>query len=437
MQAFSRVLAACLPLLSAVVGRGWLVVLSALASVALAMPAQAEEAAPTALSAQEFLARAGRSHPSLPLLEAAIEEAAANVTAAGLWANPSLSYDREEVFAGGRGQPENFVRLALPLEISGRRGLNAEGAELGLEAARATSARERSGLLFDALRIYWSAAQARQGLGVLRQEREALGKLVEAVRSRTFAGDASGYDLDRLELEVETLEDLVADAEREVEGWQRRIALLVGAPGERFDASDPLVLPGQPQSSVGLVQQALAARADYRAARLRVAQAERELSAGRRGWVPTLVLSGGAKSAAVSESESAWGYVAGLALGVPLFDHGQGEVARAHARLRQAEGEQRLIEAQVTTEVMTAYGALARFRAQAERFERTQVPRLESLERRAQISYQEGERPVFELLDAYRTARGVRLRLVELRQKARLAEIDLTRATGQSPGGAP
>jgi outer membrane protein TolC len=52
------------------------------------------------------------------------------------------------------------------------------------------------------------------------------------------------------------------------------------------------------------------------------------------------------------------------------------------------------------------------------------------------VSYQEGERPVFELLDAYRTARGARLRLLELRQRARLAEIDLSRATGQAIGGA-
>ena len=86
--------------------------------------------------------------------------------------------------------------------------------------------------------------------------------------------------------------------------------------------------------------------------------------------------------------------------------------------------------------MLTAHGALTRARAQAERFERTQVPRLDRLVRRAQLAYREGERPVFELLDAFRTARGVRLRLVELRHNARLAELDLARAVGQSPGGA-
>ncbi|MBI5509127.1 MAG: TolC family protein [Deltaproteobacteria bacterium] len=403
------------------------------AGLAFSAAVHAQEKAPTKVSAEVFLARVGKSHPSLELLEAAVDQAAADVRAAGVWANPALSYDREEVFVDGRGQPENFVRLELPLEISGRRGLRVEGAELGLEAARSTSARERAALLYDSLGIYWSAASAQQSLELLRQERESLAQLVQAVRSRTKAGDTSGYDLDRLELEVESLEDLVADAEREVEAWQRRIGLLMGEPGQRFEASDSLALPAQPAPLDGLVQQALDARDDYKAARQRVAQAERELSAARRGWVPNLVLNGGYKSSAFSENQTASGYVAGLALSLPLFDHGQGEAARGRARLRQAQAEQRLIEAQVTTGVLTAHGALTRSLAQAERYERTQVPRLDRLVRRAQVSYQEGERPVFELLDSFRTARGVRLRNLELKRAARQSELELWRALGRRP----
>lgn len=436
MQAFSRFLAVYLSVLPTVVDRGPLLAVAALASLALGSSARANQpATPTGLAAEAFLARVGRSHPNLPLLEAAVDEAATNVKATGVWANPALSFDREEVFAGGRGLPENFVRLELPIEISGRRGLRVRGAELGLEAARAASTRDRAALLFEALGIYWRAASARQALELLRQERDALGRLVQAVRSRTAAGDTSGYDLDRLELEVESLEDLVVDADRELDGWQLRLGLLVGAPGTRFEAVDALGLPVQPPPLDGLLQQLLSTRADYKAARLRVAQAEREVDAAGRAWVPNLVFSGGTKSAEL-ESRTAWGYVAGLSLSLPVFDHGQGEGARARARLRQAQAEQRLIEALATTELMSAHATLVRALAQAARFEKTQLPRLARLVRRAEVSYQEDERPVFELLDAYRTARAIRLRQIELLQKARQAELDLSRAAGQSPGGA-
>jgi cobalt-zinc-cadmium efflux system outer membrane protein len=148
--------------------------------------------------------------------------------------------------------------------------------------------------------------------------------------------------------------------------------------------------------------------------------------------VPGVVLSGGAKSSTVDD-QNAWGYIAGVAVSVPVLDHGQGDAAKAHARLRQAQAEERLIEAQVRSEVTTAHVALVRTLAQDERFDQTQLPRLDRLVRRAQVSYREGERPVFELLDAFRTARAVRLRSLELKRIARRSQLDLWRALGRQP----
>jgi cobalt-zinc-cadmium efflux system outer membrane protein len=365
-----------------------------------------------------------------------VEQAAAETKAAGVWANPSLSYDREEVFLSGRGTPENYVRVELPLEISGRRGLRVKGAELGVQAARASSEHARVALLLEAADTYWTASGVRELAAMLRHERETLGRVVESVRSRARAGDTSGYDLERLELELGTFDSLVAETERQREGLQRRLALLAGRPGERLEVSAALSLPQTPGARERLVEQALAARADHQAARLRVAQAERELAAARRGWVPTLVLAGGAKSATFG-TETAWGYLAGLALSLPVLDHGQGEASRARARLALAQAQLWAIEAQVTSDVGIAHAAFTRVLGQAERFASSQLPRLDRLLRRAEISYQEGERPVFELLDAYRTARDIRQRDVELRQKTRLAENDLARALGRLPGEAP
>lgn len=381
------------------------------------------------VSARDFVAQVARANPRLELLEAAVDQAAAGVKSAGAWANPAVSLDREDV----QSQPESFVTLELPLEVSGRRGLRIESSELGLEAARATAARDRAALLFEALGVYWSAAQARERLSLLEHEKAALAHMVEALRARTTAGDSSGYDLDRLELESDGLDDLVAEAAIVADGWQRRLALVAGSPQGRLDATDAQTLPARPPAVAELVNQARDARRDLLAVRLLVSQAEREVGAARRGWIPSFVLSGGAKSSVV-DRQTRWGYVAGVSLTLPLLDHGQGESAHAEARVRQARGEQRRLEAQVTSEVLTAHAALTRTLVEVERFERTQVPRLDRLVRRAQASYQEGERPVFELLDAYRTARGIRLRLVDLRHKALLADLELSQATGQSPG---
>lgn len=405
------------------------------AVVVLALASGARAAEPAPLSAQDFLARVEKSHPSLPLLEAAVEQAEASVTVAGVWANPALSYDREEIFVAGRGQPENFLRLELPLEISGRRGLAVEGARLGLDAARKSASHDRAGLLLDALGVYWRAAAARQAVELFQQERASVARLIGAVRVRAAAGDTSGYELDRLELEVGVLDDALADAEAELARWRRTLGLLVGAPGMPFEAVDPLGLPTAPSPLEGLQARVLAARPDLQAARLRCSQAERAVAAAERGWVPEVVLSGGVRNAVVSDSVG-WGYVGGLSLSVPVLDHGQGTLARARAQLSQAEATRSRLEQEVRGQLLVAHGALVQVLAQAQRFEQQQ-PRLTRLVRRAELSFQEGERPVFELLDAWRTARTLRLRQVELTRQARLAELELARAAGRSPGDNP
>jgi len=174
MQAAARRLDVYSSLLSTVVFRRRLFTAVVLTSLAAGPPARAGEGEATTVSAAEFLARVGKSHPGLELLEAAVDDAAAGVRAAGRWPNPSLSYDREEVFAAGGGLPENTLRLEVPVELSGRRGLRVEGAKLGVDAARAASVRGRDELLFEAMELYWSGARARQGLELLRQERQGL-----------------------------------------------------------------------------------------------------------------------------------------------------------------------------------------------------------------------------------------------------------------------
>ena len=60
------------------------VVAFGLFAVLVGASARAEAPAPDGLTAAEFLARVEKTHPGLPTLEAAVEEATAGVTSAGL-----------------------------------------------------------------------------------------------------------------------------------------------------------------------------------------------------------------------------------------------------------------------------------------------------------------------------------------------------------------
>jgi cobalt-zinc-cadmium efflux system outer membrane protein len=389
---------------------------------------------PPSLTQTEFLEKVAKANPRLDLVDSGVDLEASGVSAAGLRPNPSLVYDRSEIFGPTRSFAENVLRVELPLEISGRRGLRVDAAGQGVEAARHAAQRDKKDILLDALQVYLRAAASRLELQMLREESLALGRLVEAVHSRTRAGDASGDDLDRLSIESEALLDLIAQVERELLAYRRHLGLLTGDPSARFDASDPLELPAP--ESIATARLMLASHPEYAEAELRAQQAELELRAARRGWVPTLNLSAGAKSAVI-DNDIRFGYVAGLALSLPLWDHGQAETELTRARLRMARARRQFVHQRISVDIEVARESHKLSVEQAQRYEQTQLPRLERLARRAEVSYQEGERPVFELLDAYRTARSVRKRSIELRLHARWTEIELWRALGLGPGGEP
>jgi cobalt-zinc-cadmium efflux system outer membrane protein len=284
------------------------------------------------------------------------------------------------------------------------------------------------------MRTYLQAAARREQVSILVQSRGPLVALRDSLRSRASAGDASGYDLTRIEVELSSLDAWISAAKRDLMESQLALGMLAGAPGARLDASDDLsvqdlaVAPSSPASPSDAVTLA--------AARARVSQHSFAVAAADRGWVPSLTLIGGAKTAPVPGG-TAWGYVAGVALTLPIFDNGQADEQMSEAALRRARAD--LLATEHETKARVAM-ARERFRSslqQAKTFESEQLPRLAQLLRRAEAAYREGERPVFELLDAHRIDRELRQRNVQLKLQARLGQVELLAALGRQLGGNP
>ena len=399
--------------------------------VVWARAAHAQDAAARTLDEAQFLAELEAANPRIDRLAADVDAARAEIVAAGIRANPTLGFDREEIFPDG-GSATNYARLTLPVDVSGRRGRRVAAARASAGAVAADAEISRLELVVDGLRVFHEAAYARLHVESLRADREALVRVVEIVRRRTSAGAASGYDLQRFELELAAYDDLLASAETALWVARSRLAALVGKPRQTMDAGGSLELPAAPAALESLLSGALAQRGDVRAARLRVESAEAHRAAASRAWIPDFGLSAGIMSADVGD-ETALGYTLGLALSLPFFDRGQAERARASAARRAGEADGRWLETQVPAAVTLRHATLLRRIEQAQRFDAEQLARLDALLRAAEAAYREGQSTVVELLDAYETARDTRLRGLELRRDARLAELDLWLALGRRP----
>jgi cobalt-zinc-cadmium efflux system outer membrane protein len=336
--------------------------------------------------------------------------------------NPSFTYSRE-----GAGLTEFFQAEQLLPIFGTRDALSRAGV-----AASAAADAARDVRLW-ALRSEAAAAVARVAAGqariqLARAHAAEVERLIEILRIREKEGEGSRFDRMRAELERREANQAITSGAAALAEARAIVAGML--PGNVVVTS---IAGAQTAASAAPAPDALVARAATTRAELRVLQrqgerAALEATAARRARLPAPSLFGGIKRAdAVAGGET--GGVFGVTVSLPLFDTGSRDAARWEAERARADAERAAIEHRVRGEIAGASEVL--FLRQAA-LAQEQQGAVDELAQIAVVAYREGEVGILELLDAVRTASRARMRSIELRLDARLAQIALERAVGET-----
>ena len=386
------------------------------------------------LTEAEAIARMRQEHPAVRALRFGVREAEADALERSLLANPTVSYTREDA-AGSR---DDFLLVTQPLPLRGRAGLFGEAAR---HAAEASGARADDDLLaFEtSLRLAFTElllAQARTA--AIETAVSELRHLVELLRAREQEGEGSRFDRQRAEREVADEETDLAIARIEQEAAQASLAAFF-APGSDPDGLvaagtlDDLATDAAADGLEALLPRALEQRADYRALASREAQWAIERRAAERLRLPDAAVTAGLKRSGNALFDAGPGYAVSATVGVPLFNRGQLQAARAEAARARIEAERHMLRGRIEQQLRVALTAARRYVALAGEYRLTSVEPAAELASIAQVAYEEGEYGVLELLDAHRVTLSAALRETELLAAARRATIELHRAVGESP----
>jgi hypothetical protein len=174
-----------------------------------------------------------------------------------------------------------------------------------------------------------------------------------------------------------------------------------------------------------LTQEAMASRPDALAAAEAVAAAEARLRFAKLGWVRLLGIAD-----ATSGRES---HVLGRALRftVPLFNRNQGGIARAGAELERAVRNQKTVAYQIILDVQRSYLQYRQGCAELDVLLTKVRPEVEGNVRRAQAAYQEGNVPIFVVLEATRQLLDSYLREAVLHGDLRRFLAEFERGVGR------
>jgi cobalt-zinc-cadmium efflux system outer membrane protein len=334
--------------------------------------------------------------------------------------NPGVIYSRE-----GAGFTE-FLQVEQSLPLFGTRAALSRAGVAATAAAEAERDARLWMLRADAAAAVarLSAAQAR--LDAAQAHTRDVERLIGILHIREREGEGSRFDRLRAEQELRDTRQLATSAAVDVA--EARATVTAMLPRDvAVGRIEPLALRLPVPASVDTLRtRAGSTRAELRALQRFAERADLESVAARRVRLPAPTLFGGLKLADV-ESRRERGGVFGVSALLPLFDAGGREAARWTAERARVEAERLSIEHQIRSEVTRASEALALRQAavledgEAAGDELTQI---------AEVAYREGEVGILELLDAVRTASRARVRSIELRFDARLAQIALERAVG-------
>jgi cobalt-zinc-cadmium efflux system outer membrane protein len=375
----------------------------------------------------------------LLIAEAAIWNAEGDVKVAGAIPNPNLAYTFEHIFNydpngtcpqdpanpsapfGSATCSPNVHSLtlgdnaALFDSLSGKRGLRLKVARRALEAAKMARADAQRTLEFLVKQQYIQSVLARDSLDFALEVQKSATQTFELNTVRYNAGAISEADVAKVEtakLEADQAVDTAAQALRVAKVG---LAFLLGVRGPVPDFHVAQDLPKfrvPPSLSIAsrdsLLDQAVRHRPDLRGMEFQRQRAQASITLAKRMIFPDLQLMIGFNYAApggfqFSSNTTPPTLIVGISGNLPLFYQQQGEINKAEADFRTQDVTRAKAEAQVVSDVETAWTNFLSSRKLVERMETRLLDRAKRARDLVEIQFRKGAASLLEYLDAQRT----------------------------------
>lgn len=384
-----------------------------------------------AVTMHRLLDHAERSHPTRSAIAAAHAAAAAQVRAAGAWANPEFSIsvgrtsprisdlDRDVPYGGS---------LSQRLTWWGARNARIEAGRARLGVAEAEGRVALLTLRAEVRRAAIAYATAMEAATQAAEEAAIAVELSAMTDKRLAAGEVDRSLASRVRLEAATA-TLQRDARRReaatalsvLRTWcdPRLPDGMVIADALTPPACDPQALTDEATSHPHL-----------RALAQAMAAAESALIAERHARIPDLTIGVFADREAEKDT---YGMTVGVE--IPLWDRNQAGIAQAEAEHAQAKAAMRNEEQRLRRDLAEAIGAIQTAQGEARALAEEAIPVAEETIRLRSAAFAAGDASLADLLESRRAVHLVRAELRDARRRAALAAVDLSVAIGDPAFG--
>jgi cobalt-zinc-cadmium efflux system outer membrane protein len=360
-----------------------------------------------------------------------IDTAEAEKLTARLRPNPQLNISTSDIplkFTGPLIKEQTYdYGVSQTVELGGKRSKRIAAADANVDLARGIFQTVVWQLTNDLKRKFYTALLAESLLKLAQENQKTFAETLKQTTELYKAGEISGLELKRLEVEKLKFDTDVANSQRDYEVAVRDLRVTLGGDYQAMDIDVAGTLDYQPYdfSPDELRADALAARPDLKAAQLgeRAASASIRLQNALR--IPDLTFGAGVEHIPLGTST----FNVGVGITLPLFDRNQGERAKALIDRRRAQTQQQLLTNQVSGDVDKALVAFEIQKQRVELYRAGVLTKVDEIQTLTEFALKAGESSTLDLLDAIRTRRDTLASYYQALFDYQMSLLDLELAT--------
>jgi cobalt-zinc-cadmium efflux system outer membrane protein len=360
-----------------------------------------------------------------------IETADAEKLTARLRPNPQITFGLSDLpvnLSGPLIKEQTYdYGISRTIELGGKRSKRIETANANSELARGQFQMVVWQLTNDLKRKFYTVVLNQSLLNLAQENETTFAEIVKHTTELVNAGEISGLDLDRVEVEKLKFDTDLANAERDYEVALRDLRFALGGDYRAMDIAVTGSIDYEPHqfSHDELLDLALAARPDLKAAKLseRAADANIRLQDAQR--IPDLTLGGGLEQVPTGTSS----YTFGIGIELPVSNRNQGERAKALIEKKKAQNQEQFLTNQVLSDVDKALVAFEKQRHRVDLYRTGVITKVNDIQAKTQIALQAGESSTLDLLDAIRSRRDTLAGFYQTLFDYQMSLLDLELAT--------
>lgn len=336
-----------------------------------------------------------------------VDTADAEKLTARLRPNPELSGGFSDLplnFSGKFLKERQFsYGVSQTFELAGKRHKRIDVANANAEVARAEFQTAVWQMTNDLKKKFYAVVLADSLIKLARENQKTFAETLKDTTDLFQAGEISGLDLRRLEVEKLKFDTDVANSERDYEIALRDLRVTLGGDYRAMDIEVVGALDYQPYqfSFAELGDKSLAARPDLKAAQLSERAADQAIRLQDAQRIPDLTLGAGVNQVPLDVST----YSFGIGIVLPVFDRNQGERVKALIQKKKAQNDQKLLTNLVLSDVDKALTAFEIQKKRVELYRTGVLTKVDDILTLTQFSLKAGESSTLDLLDAIRTRR--------------------------------